>query len=96
MPLTESLKSTLVRVEPCWLGDIAPRLKAGESLIVAAHGNSLRALVKLLLNVSDDDIVHVEIPTGNPLLFELAQGTLKTRAARYLDQKRAEKLPIIA
>lgn len=95
LPLTESLKTTLARVEPYWIGEIAPRLQAGESLIIAAHGNSLRALVKLLLSVSDDEIVHVEIPTGNPLLFELAQDTLKMRAARYLDQKRAEKLPAL-
>jgi 2,3-bisphosphoglycerate-dependent phosphoglycerate mutase len=96
LPLTESLKSTLVRVEPCWSGEIAPRLARGESLIIAAHGNSLRALVKILLNVSDADIVNVEIPTGNPLLFDLAEGSLKPRSARYLDDKRAEKLPPIA
>lgn len=95
LPLTESLKTTLARVEPYWIGEIVPRLQAGESLIIVAHGNSLRALVKLLLRVSDDEIVRVEIPTGNPLLFELAQDTLKVRAARYLDQKRAEKLPTL-
>lgn len=93
LPAAESLKSTLLRVEPYWRAEIAPRLKRGESLIVAAHGNSLRALVKSLLAVSDADIVHVEIPTGNPLMFEFAEGSLTPLAARYLDERRAERLP---
>ncbi|MGE0407866.1 MAG: 2,3-diphosphoglycerate-dependent phosphoglycerate mutase [Amphiplicatus sp.] len=93
IPLTESLKSTLARVEPYWRGDIAPRLVAGDSLIVAAHGNSLRALGKILLDVSDEDIVHVEIPTGNPLLFDFAEGSVRPRKVRYLDKERAERLP---
>jgi 2,3-bisphosphoglycerate-dependent phosphoglycerate mutase len=92
LPLTESLKTTLARVEPYWSSAIAPRLAAGKSVLIAAHGNSLRALVKLLMNVADADIVGVEIPTGNPLLFELAT-TLKPKTARYLDAARAEKLP---
>lgn len=94
-PATESLKLTLDRVEPYFEKEIAPRIKAGDSLIIAAHGNSLRALVKLLFNVADDDIVHVEIPTGNPLLIETAEGSLKPVAARYLDAGRAEELPAI-
>jgi 2,3-bisphosphoglycerate-dependent phosphoglycerate mutase len=81
-------------VQPYFEKEIAPRLKNGESLIVAAHGNSLRALVKILFNVSDDDIVHVEIPTGNPLLIDL-DGALKPTAARYLDQARATEIPKI-
>jgi 2,3-bisphosphoglycerate-dependent phosphoglycerate mutase len=93
LPLTESLKSTLERVAPYWEREIAPRLKAGESLIIAAHGNSLRALVKTLMKVSDADIVHVEIPTGNPLLFEFQKGSLAPTSARYLDAARAERLP---
>lgn len=93
LPLTESLKTTLARVEPYWAKEIAPRLLAGESLLVAAHGNSLRALVKLLLDVSDEEIVGVEIPTGNPLFFEFEQGSLAPKAVRYLDEARAEKLP---
>ncbi|MBI1365315.1 MAG: 2,3-diphosphoglycerate-dependent phosphoglycerate mutase [Alphaproteobacteria bacterium] len=93
LPLTESLKTTLARVEPYWRSEIAPRLERGESLLISAHGNSLRALVKLLMNVSDDDIVHVEIPTGNPLLIDLEDDALRPRAARYLDEARAEKLP---
>jgi 2,3-bisphosphoglycerate-dependent phosphoglycerate mutase len=91
-PQTESLKLTLERVLPYWNETIAPELKAGKNLIIAAHGNSLRAIVKLLFNVPDDQIVGVEIPTGNPLLIDLDAG-LKPRAARYLDEARAEKLP---
>lgn len=92
LPLTESLKSTLARVEPYWASDIAPKLRAGQSVMIAAHGNSLRALVKLLMNVSDADIIGVEMPTGNPLLFDLS-AALKPVSARYLDEARAEKLP---
>ncbi len=92
VPATESLKLTLERVQPYFEKEIAPRLKAGESLIIAAHGNSLRALVKILFNVADDDIVHVEIPTGNPLLIDL-DGNLKPTDARYLDEARAQPLP---
>ena len=95
LPLTESLKTTLARVEPYWRETIAPRLQGGESLLIAAHGNSLRALVKLLLDVSDEDIVGVEIPTGNPLFFEFDKGSLKPNAVRYLDEERAQKLPPI-
>ena len=96
MPLTESLKTTLERVTPLWDQEIAPRLKRGESLMIAAHGNSLRALVKLLLKVSDDKIVDVEIPTGNPLLFEFTTGSLTPKSARYLDAARATPLPPLA
>ena len=92
IPDTESLKTTLDRVEPYWDQEIAPKLKAGETLLVAAHGNSLRAIVKLLFAVPDADIVGVEIPTGNPLLIEL-DANLKPVAARYLDESRAEPLP---
>lgn len=91
-PSTESLKTTLERVLPYWDEAIAPDLRAGEHLIVAAHGNSLRAIVKHLFNVPDSDIVAVEIPTGNPLLIDL-DAALKPRTARYLDETRAEKLP---
>jgi 2,3-bisphosphoglycerate-dependent phosphoglycerate mutase len=93
-PATESLKTTLERVLPYWDDAIAPDLRAGKNLIVAAHGNSLRAIVKHLFKVPDDQIVGVEIPTGNPLLIEL-DAALKPRAARYLDEARAEKLPPI-
>ena len=92
VPQTESLKLTLDRVLPYWNEKIAADLKAGKNLIIAAHGNSLRAIVKHLFNVPDDQIVHVEIPTGNPLLIEL-DANLKPKSARYLDETRAEKLP---
>jgi 2,3-bisphosphoglycerate-dependent phosphoglycerate mutase len=92
IPDTESLKTTLDRVQPYWAQDIAPRLAAGETLLIAAHGNSLRAIVKLLFAVPDDAIVGVEIPTGNPLLIELDK-TLVPTGARYLDETRAERLP---
>jgi 2,3-bisphosphoglycerate-dependent phosphoglycerate mutase len=94
LPDTESLKTTLVRVEPYWNAEIAPKLKAGETVLVAAHGNSLRAIVKLIYGVSDDAIVDVEIPTGNPLVVEL-DANLKPLSARYLDESRAQKLPAI-
>lgn len=92
LPDTESLKTTLERVEPYWNAEIAPKLKAGETVLVAAHGNSLRAIVKLIWNVADDAIVGVEIPTGNPLVVEL-DASLKPVSARYLDESRAEALP---
>jgi 2,3-bisphosphoglycerate-dependent phosphoglycerate mutase len=94
LPTTESLKTTLDRVLPYWESDIAPRLQAGENLLIAAHGNSLRAIVKHLFQVPDDRIVDVEIPTGNPLLIEL-DGNLKPTAARYLDVSRATSLPAV-
>lgn len=92
LPSTESLKTTLVRVLPYWEAAIAPKLKAGETILVAAHGNSLRAIVKHLFNVPDADIVHVEIPTGNPLVIDL-DAALKPTGARYLDETRAQPLP---
>lgn len=92
IPTTESLKTTLDRVLPYWTAEIAPKLQAGETLLIAAHGNSLRAIVKHLFSVGDDTITSVEIPTGNPLLISL-DGGLRPTAARYLDTARAEKLP---
>jgi 2,3-bisphosphoglycerate-dependent phosphoglycerate mutase len=94
LPDTESLKTTLDRVAPYWEAQIAPDLAAGQTLLIAAHGNSLRAIVKLLFDVSDDAIVGVEIPTGNPLLIEL-DAALKPVSARYLDADRATALPAI-
>ena len=93
LPNTESLATTLVRVQPYWEAEIAPKLAAGETVLVAAHGNSLRAIVKLLFGLSGEEIIHIELPTGNPLLIEL-DGALKPTAARYLDAGRAQKLPI--
>ena len=93
IPDTESLKTTLERTLPYWRAEIAPKLEAGETLLVGAHGNSLRAIVKHLFDVADDKIVAVEIPTGNPLLIEL-DAALKPTAARYLDEARATALPM--
>ena len=94
IPNTESLKLTLERVLPYWHEAIAPVLKGGKDTIIAAHGNSLRALVKHLFDVADDTITGVEIPTGNPLLIEL-DGDLKPVSARYLDGSRATDLPAL-
>jgi len=93
IPKTESLKTTLARVLPYWTSEIAPKLKAGENIVIAAHGNSLRAIVKHLFEVPDSEITEVEIPTGNPLLIDL-DNSLKVKAARYLDPARAKPLPV--
>ncbi len=71
IPLTECLKDTVARVMPYWNETIAPMIKSGKRVLIAAHGNSLRALVKYLDNVSDKDIVSMNIPTGIPLVYEL-------------------------
>jgi 2,3-bisphosphoglycerate-dependent phosphoglycerate mutase len=71
LPLTECLKDTVARVLPYWNGAVAPAIRAGDRVLVAAHGNSLRALVKYLDHVSDADIVGLNIPTGIPLVYEL-------------------------
>lgn len=71
LPATESLKTTLARVKPCWDEVIAPDLAAGKNVLIAAHGNSLRALVKMLDGLSEDDITEFNIPTGVPIAYEL-------------------------
>lgn len=71
LPLTECLKDTVKRVLPYWHEDIAPTIKAGKKVLITAHGNSLRALVKYLDNMSDEDIIDLNIPTGVPLVYEL-------------------------
>ncbi|MFZ0007271.1 MAG: 2,3-diphosphoglycerate-dependent phosphoglycerate mutase [Steroidobacteraceae bacterium] len=83
LPATESLKDTLARVLPFWHARIAPELRSGGDVLVVAHGNSLRAMVKMLDEVSEADIVELNIPTGVPLLYEL-DAALKPRASRYL------------
>ncbi len=83
LPSSESLQDTLARVRPFWLSRISVELRAGRNVIVVAHGNSLRAMVKMLDNISDQDIVELNIPTGVPLLYEL-DATLTPRASRYL------------
>ena len=71
IPATESLKDTIARVLPYWEERIAPALRAGERVLISAHGNSLRALVKHLSNIPDDEITGLEIPTGQPIVYEL-------------------------
>ena len=94
IPNTESLKTTLERVLPYWTGSIAPVLKGGTDVIIAAHGNSLRALVKHLFNVPDETITEIEIPTGNPLLIELNDALVPV-AVDYLNAERAKPLPAL-
>ena len=72
IPSTESLKDTIARVLPYWDATIAPDLRAGKRVVISAHGNSLRALVKHLSNIPDDEITELEIPTGQPIVYELA------------------------
>lgn len=84
IPQAESLKDTIARVLPYWESAIVPELQAGKRVIIAAHGNSLRALVKHLSGISDDDIVHEEIPTGRPMVYDLADD-LTAIGRRYLD-----------
>ena len=92
LPLTESLKDTINRVLPYWHETIAPSIRAGRRVIIAAHGNTLRALIKYLDNVSDADIVGVDIPTGIPLLYEL-DDELKPIRNRYLgDMPHSERV----
>ncbi|AXE39655.1 phosphoglyceromutase [Acidipropionibacterium virtanenii] len=90
-PLHECLKDVVARMLPYWESDIVPDLKDGHTVLVAAHGNSLRALVKHLDGISDDDIAGLNIPTGIPLYYELDE-TLKpvVRGGRYLDPEAAE------
>jgi phosphoglycerate mutase, BPG-dependent, family 1 len=83
LPATESLKDTLARVLPYWNERIAPELRAGRNVLVAAHGNSLRALVKMLDQISDADIVELNIPTGVPRVYEL-DDELRPVSSRYL------------
>lgn len=92
VPTTESLKTTLARVAPYWQARIVPLIGAGQRLLIAAHGNSLRAIVKLLFDVSDQAIPELEIPTGTPLVVEVDHA-LQPTAARYLDPDRAQPLP---
>ena len=90
LPATESLATTLDRVLPYWHDAIAPQLKAGQTVLVTAHGNSLRALYKFLNNVSQEEILELNIPTGIPLLFEL-DDQLNVLSYRYLGDPEAAK-----
>ena len=83
IPLTESLKDTVARVMPLWNESIAPAIRAGRKIMISAHGNSLRALIKELEGMSDDDITKLNIPTGQPLVYEL-DAELKPLRSYYL------------
>jgi len=83
LPATESLKDTLARVLPYWEQRLAPPLRAGRNLLVVAHGNSLRSLVKMLDRMSEEAIIELNIPTGVPLLYEFDE-QLQPRGSRYL------------
>jgi 2,3-bisphosphoglycerate-dependent phosphoglycerate mutase len=86
IPNTESLKDTIARVLPYWESRIAPVLTAGKQVVISAHGNSLRALVKHLSGISDEEIVSLEIPTGQPIVYELDHA-LKPTDRYYLSER---------
>lgn len=88
LPATESLATTLERVLPCWEQIIAPQLRDGKNVLVAAHGNSLRALVKMLDDISEDEITGFNIPTGIPLAYEL-DDDLKPLSREFLGDQEA-------
>lgn len=92
IPATECLKDVLERLIPYWENEIVPDLKSGKTVMIAAHGNSLRAIVKHLDGISDDDIAGLNIPTGIPLYYELDEETLKPLVAggTYLDPEAAK------
>ena len=83
LPATESLATTLDRVLPCWNDSIAPELKSGRNVLISAHGNSLRALVKMLDSVSEQEITQFNIPTGIPLVYEL-DSDLKPESREFI------------
>nr|WP_261165923.1 phosphoglyceromutase [Microbacterium sp. Marseille-Q6965] len=89
VPATESLKIVIDRMLPYWEGEIVPDLRAGKTVMVAAHGNSLRGLVKHLDGISDDDIAALNIPTGIPLVYELGEDMMPIGPSRYLDPEAA-------
>ena len=83
LPLSECLKDTVARFLPCWEGTIAPELRRGRTVLIAAHGNSLRALIKHLEGIGDQEIVELNVPTGVPRVYEL-DAALRPVRARYL------------
>ncbi|MEZ5399100.1 MAG: 2,3-diphosphoglycerate-dependent phosphoglycerate mutase [Bryobacteraceae bacterium] len=95
LPLTECLKDTVARAVPYWEQHIAPEIRAGRNVIVAAHGNSLRALVKYFDGISDADIVELNIPTGMPLVYEL-DDDLKPLKSYYLGDPEKVKAAMAA
>ena len=88
VPRTESLKDTIARAVPYYETEIAPALAAGKRVLVSAHGNSLRGIIKYLSNIGDEEIVGLEIPTGKPIVYELA-GDLSVKRRYYLGEEKA-------
>jgi 2,3-bisphosphoglycerate-dependent phosphoglycerate mutase len=91
VPLTECLKDTVERFLPYWQEGITPAIRAGKRVLIAAHGNSLRALVKYLDNISDEVITEVNIPTGMPLVYELNEGLRPIRSYYLGDPEKVKK-----
>jgi len=89
VPLTECLKDVIPRMMPYWEDEITDDLKSGQTVLVVAHGNSLRALVKHLDGISDEEIAGLNIPTGMPLVYEIGDDMMPTGPSRYLDPEAA-------
>ncbi len=90
MPRTECLKDVIARMLPHWESDVRPDLESGKTVLIAAHGNSLRAIVKHLDQISDEDIAGLNIPTGMPLIYQLDDNLQPTvRGGEYLDPEAA-------
>lgn len=98
VPHTECLKDVLERMLPYWESNIVPALQTGKTVMIAAHGNSLRSIVKYLDDISDEDIAGVNIPTGIPLVYELDEETLKPvkKGGTYLDPDAQAKIDAVA
>lgn len=86
IPLAESLKDTIARVLPYWNENISPEIRKGKNILIVAHGNSLRALVKHLLKISDEKIMELNLPTGKPLVFEIAEELKITAAPKFFEE----------
>jgi 2,3-bisphosphoglycerate-dependent phosphoglycerate mutase len=91
IPLTESLEDVAARLLPYWHGSIAPAVRDGKRVLIVAHGNSLRALVKYLDGISDEEIVEVNIPTGIPLVYELKEDLTPIRSFYLAGQLRLNR-----
>ncbi|AYV94179.1 phosphoglyceromutase [Fusobacterium necrophorum subsp. funduliforme] len=86
IPLAESLKDTIARVLPYWNENISPEIRKGKNILIVAHGNSLRALVKHLLKISDEKIMELNLPTGKPLVFEITEELKITAAPKFFEE----------
>lgn len=86
IPLAESLKDTIARVLPYWNENISPEIRKGKNILIVAHGNSLRALVKHLLELSDEKIMELNLPTGKPLIFEITEELKITAAPKFFEE----------